>query len=246
MSENNSSEHLSRLTIKDWSAEDRPREKFLLKGESAMTNAELIAILFRSGMRGKTALDIAKELIQKYPLEKLIKMTPSELKNLPIGIKKDGKVQQLGISRGMTLAAAFSVARRIRFEKNANDKIKFLTPQLVFELFHPIVAHLSHEEFHILLLDIANTKIKTMLVTQGILNASLVHPREVFKEAIIEKAASIVLVHNHPSGNPEPSAEDIRITKQLVDAGKLIDIRVQDHIIIAGERFTSFAERALL
>lgn len=173
-------------------------------------------------------------------------MSASELKNLPIGMLKNGKVQVLGIARGMTLAAAFSLIRRVRFETSVTEKKKFLTPQHVFELFHPLLAHLSHEEFHILLLDSGNFKIRTIRVTQGILNASLVHPREVFKEAITEKAASIILVHNHPSGNPEPSTEDLRITKQLVDSGKLIDIRIQDHIIVAGEQYTSFADRSLL
>ncbi|MBS4029630.1 MAG: DNA repair protein RadC [Ignavibacteriales bacterium] len=233
------------LTIKDWSKEERPRERFLLFGEDTLSDAELIAILLRTGVRGITAVELAKLLLNKFDLQSLAKLDLPSLKKIEFGESATGTKITLGPARAITLATAFSLARRMRFEKS-DEKKKILTSEDVYSFFYSRLSHLPHEEFHLLLLDSANQRIMQKRVSQGILNASLVHPREVFRIAITENAASIILVHNHPSGNPEPSSEDISITRKLVEVGKIMDIPIHDHIIIAGEKYTSFADRRLL
>jgi len=233
------------LTIKEWNEGERPREKLLKLGEESLSVAELLAILIRSGFRGSNALDIAKFLTQDRSLLQLSKLRVADLRNTKVAVSSKGKDIYLGETRATILKAAFELSNRIKGEKRAGDK-KIFTPVHIFEHFYGRLAHLQHEEFHVLLLDSANNYISDKRITQGILNASLVHPREVFSIAVSERAASIVLVHNHPSGNTEPSSDDIRITKQLVEAGKIMEILVHDHVIIAGDSYTSFAERRLI
>ncbi len=238
-------ENTFHISIKSWSIDERPREKLFQKGEQSLSNAELLAILIRSGFRKISALDIARLLLDKYSLMNLSSLDTSKLKNLTIGNSSKGKPILLGETRASTIAAAFALNRRISLLDNPKKK-RILQPKDVVSLIEKEFAQLTHEEFHIVLLNSANIYITHKKISQGILNASLVHPREVFKEAITEKAASIILVHNHPSGNTEPSKEDISITKQLVEVGMLMEIPIQDHIIIAGNNYTSFVERRLL
>jgi DNA repair protein RadC len=233
------------LTIKEWNEDERPREKLLQQGEQSLTIAELLAILIRSGFRGSNALDIAKYVMQERSLSQLAKQSVADLKNLKVAVSSKGNDIFLGETRAIVLKAALELANRIKGEKQEREK-KFLNPEQIFEHFRGKLSHLQHEEFHILLLDSANNYIADKRITQGILNASLVHPREVFSVAVSERAASIVLCHNHPSKNTEPSSDDIKITKQLVEAGKIMDIPVCDHIIIAGDFYTSFVERRLI
>ncbi len=167
----------------------------------------------------------------------LIRMSHSEIKE---------KFKGIGKTKAITLVAAFEIAKRVTKSDLKNDKIKITSPQDVFEIFNSELSHLDVEKFFILILNSVNIVKKKVEITSGTLNASLVSPREVFKAAVDHKAASIILVHNHPSGNLEPSKEDMNVIRQIVEAGKLMEIPVLDHIIIANNGFISFVEKKLL
>jgi DNA repair protein RadC len=155
------------------------------------------------------------------------------------------KVKGIGSAKAATLSAAFELARRIQSQKSG-DKVSFKRSLEVFEHYLPLMRDLRKEVFKVLLLNRANRLIKEVTISEGTLEASIVHPRDVFREALLEPAAGIILIHNHPSGNPSPSEEDLRITKQLVEAGRLLGIKVYDHIILAGESYRSFADEGLI
>jgi DNA repair protein RadC len=150
----------------------------------------------------------------------------------------------LGNTKALTLVAAFEMGRRMS-QTDLNRRC-INSPADAVEVIRPIIRDLTYEVFMVLLLDSANHLLRSVTISEGILNSSLVHPREVFKPAIIEPAASIILVHNHPSGNPEPSSDDIQITHQIAESGKILGIPINDHIIIAIDKYTSFAEKGLL
>jgi DNA repair protein RadC len=223
-------------TIKEWPVDDRPREKLLERGPASLSDAELLALIIGSGSGKVTAVDLAKRLLRdNRNLSELSKLSVDELR----------RNRGLGKARSAELVAAFELGRRLAGAKDA-DRIQIREPEDVRSYMQPQLAHLKREVFEVLLLNTSNSIQKQVRISEGNLNASIVHPREVFKAAIDGLAASVILVHNHPSGNPEPSNEDKMITRQLVDAGKLIGIPVHDHVIIAGSRYTSFAERGLL
>lgn len=222
--------------IKDWPEDERPREKLIKRGVDALSDAELLAILIGSGTGRTTAVDVAKGLLVKYQnLRELAGKSVAELK----------KFKGIGSARAVTIVSAFELGRRLHARED-EKKVVVRSPQDVAERFIPKLRDRKKEEFIVLLLNSANVIIKEETLTKGSLNASIVDPRMVFKAAIDEHAASIILIHNHPSGNKAPSREDIAITKQLVEAGKLLGIPVHDHIIIAGGSYTSFAEENLL
>ncbi|MGH2566934.1 MAG: RadC family protein [Bacteroidota bacterium] len=222
-------------TIKDWAEGERPREKLQLHGSSALSEAELLAILIRTGTRGVTAVDLAKKLLSDgRTLRDVAGMSLAD-------IEQHG----IGRARATAIVAALELARRLP-SSDGKSKPVVRAPADVAERFGAKLRDLKHEEFWVVLLNAANQLLQEARITSGTLNASLVHPRECFHAAIREKAASVLFVHNHPSGNPEPSHEDISMTKQLVEAGRILDIPVQDHIIIAGARYTSLAERGLI
>ncbi|MCX6138671.1 MAG: DNA repair protein RadC [Ignavibacteriales bacterium] len=224
--------------IKDWPEEERPREKMARHGAGALTDAELLAIMIGSGSGNVTAVDLAKTLmVQVGSLRDLASLDVSDL------LQK--KIKGLGSARVVTLVAVFEIARRIRSSAVA-ESAAIRSPDDVAARYIPQLQSKKQELFMVLVLNSANKITREVVVTQGLLNSSLAHPREVFRPAILENAASVILLHNHPSGNPEPSGEDIAMTRQLVEAGKLIGITVHDHIIIAGDTHTSFAERGLL
>jgi DNA repair protein RadC len=155
------------------------------------------------------------------------------------------KIKGLGETKAITLAATFEIGKRIE-TGTAKELSKISQPEDIAKIYIPKYRGVRAEIFKVLLLNTANKIFREINVTEGILNASIVHPREVFRLAITESAASIILMHNHPSGNPEPSDEDRKITRQLIEASKIIDIKVLDHIIIAGDSFTSFAKEGLM
>lgn len=222
--------------IKDWSHEDRPREKLEQRGPSALTDAELLAILIGSGTKRITAVDLAKTLLSEFGhTAELAKCNFQELKQF----KGIGKV------KAIKLVAAFELMRRTQAQ-HPSKKTKVKTPEDVADRFIPLLRDLKKEIFRVILLDSANQIIRDVTISEGTLNASLVHPREVFKAAVDDRAASVILLHNHPSGNPEPSAEDISITEQLRQAGRIMGIPVRDHIIVAGSHFTSLAKLGYL
>jgi len=226
-----------KLTVKDLPLDDRPREKLLLRGSQNLSDAELVAILLRTGKKGKSVLEIAREIVSSEGnLAMLATRTVDSLQ----------KVDGIGRDKAATLAAAFELSRRILSQSKWFSNRKITSPQDIAEIFIPILRDDIKEKFIVVCLNSANKVIKYETISIGNLNSSVVHPREIFKVAIDNSSASIILIHNHPSGNPEPSNEDIRITKKIVDSGKILDIPVFDHLIIAGETYTSFVEKRLV
>jgi DNA repair protein RadC len=222
--------------IRDWPADERPREKLIIRGPDVLTEAELLAILIGSGSGKVTAVDLAKKLLVEHKsLRSIAALGVSDLK----------RFRGIGDARAVSIVAAFELARRLQSSPEAEHRI-IRAPSDVAEKFIPILRDLKQEVFIVVLLNSANRITKEVTITRGLLNSSLTHPREVFRQAIIDHAASVILIHNHPSGNLEPSQEDITITRQIVEASKVVGIPVHDHLIIAGAGFTSFAERGLM
>lgn len=217
--------------------DERPREKLIKFGSEVLTNAELIAILINNGTKNKSAVDLSKELLSKYE-NKLFELTKCELESFK---SLDG----IGDAKAAILSAAFELGKRIKIE-NLNLKDKITSPEKIAQYFIQKLSSETVEKFYAVYLSTANKIIKEKLISTGTLNASLVHPREVFKTAVSVSANSIILVHNHPSGNTRPSNSDISITNQLVKAGKLMDIQILDHLIIAGNKFYSFKSEGLI
>jgi DNA repair protein RadC len=226
----------SSYKIPRWPKNERPRERLLQDGPQHLTEAELLGILLGKGTRNKTAIDLARELLDRYEsLQKLFSRSPSELTT----------VKGIGSAKAAILSAAFELVRRIQSRKDV-DRPLFKRSSDVADHYLPLMRDLRKEVFKVLLLNRANRFIREVFISEGTLDASIVHPRDVFKEALLEPAAGIILIHNHPSGNPSPSDEDLRITKQLVDAGRLLGIKVYDHIILAGESYRSLADEGLI
>lgn len=224
--------------IKRWPADERPREKLVARGASALTEAELMAILINNGTKDLSAVDVARNLLSEYgSLRAVGGLSVSDLRHK--------RHRGIGTAKAVVIAAAFELARRIA-EKSRDLDEPVRSPEDVAQRYGPKLRHLQQEQFLVLCLNSANRIVRERMVTQGLLNSSLTHPREVFREAILENAASIILIHNHPSGNTEPSREDIAVTKQIVEAGRIIGIPVHDHIIIAGDHHTSMMERGLM
>ncbi len=225
----------SRIT--DWPEDERPREKLLSKGADSLSSAELIAILLATGTGKTTAVDIGKLLLKKFgSIEQMSQASMNELTEIP----------GIGPAKAITLMAAFQLSRNMHKEV-AEKKFKyFKQPSDVAKIFIPMLGHEKKEVFAIALMDSAGKYMWSEKITVGTLNASLVHAREVFKPAIKHSAASVILVHNHPSGQLVPSAEDLKITKQIVEAGKLLDISVHDHLIVTLESYLSLKEEGYM
>ena len=224
--------------IKAWPEGERPREKLISRGASALSDSELLAILINNGTKHLSAVDVAKNLLTEH-------RTLRNIGALTVADLKQERNKGIGTAKAVMITAAFELARRISV-KSVESDAPIRSPEDVAERFSPQLRDLKQEVFMVLSLSSANRIIRERTVTKGLLNSSLTHPREVFREAILENAASVILMHNHPSGNLEPSREDIAITKQIVEAGKIIGISVHDHIIIAGDGFTSMMERGLM
>ena len=222
--------------ISKWPEKERPRERLLQQGPQLLSEAELLGILIGKGTKNKTAIDLARELLDQYEsLENLFSRSPSELM----------KIKGIGSAKAATLSAAFQLVRRIQAKKTTS-RSTFKRSSDVRDHYLPLMKDLRKEVFRVLLLSRANRLIKEVTISEGTLDASIVHPRDVFREALLESAAGVILLHNHPSGNPNPSEEDIRITKQLVEAGRVMGIKVYDHIILAGEDYRSLADDGLI
>jgi DNA repair protein RadC len=216
---------------------DRPRERLSSLGPAALTTVELLAILIGTGTAGRDAGSIAGQLLDLGggTLRGLAQRSWAGLARVP----------GVGRVKAARLAAAFELARRASVETR-DPRRDVGSPADVYRWCGPQLRDLLVEEFHVLALDAQNRITRQLLITRGILNGSLVHPREVFRAAIAEAAAGVILVHNHPSGSPTPSPEDRAVTTQLVAAGKLLDVPVYDHVIVGGDRYFSFAEAGLL
>lgn len=221
-----------RLKIKEWPEQERPREKLIEHGAQLLSDAELLAILIGSGNKNETALDIAKKMLVDLDGLPNIAMRNSQ---------EISRIKGIGHARGSRLLAAFELGRRV--ERAQFKYQKFICAQDVVNFYSPAMRCLKHEVFKALLLDNGNKLIKDVQITKGTLNASLVHPREVFKEAIDHLAAAIIVVHNHPSGSVQPSKEDVDVSRQLKHAGDIIGIPVIDHIILGDDQYFSFADQ---
>ena len=222
-----------RGAIRTWPRGERPREKLLRNGAQTMSDAELLAILIRTGNRAQTALDLASGVLQGgRGLAGLARRNARELM----------RVEGIGEAKALGILAAFELGRRLQADSGGR-RTPLRTPEDAARLVIPRLRDLTHEVFAVLVLDTQNVVLATVELSHGTLNASLVHPREVFKVAIDHVGAAVLVVHNHPSGNPEPSGEDIAITHQLAEAGKILGIPLHDHLIVGGNGYVSLAER---
>ena len=225
-------------TIKDWPEEDRPREKLLERGADALTDAELLAILLRTGnaSTGENALDHAHLLLKQFGGLRGIDSAPvGELRAL----------KGIGSAKIAQLKAGLEMGRRLgRTRWEAGSPLR--SSEDVFRHFRERLQKETHEIFYVILLTNKNRKIREVKISEGSLTASLVHPREVYNPVIRESAAAVIFVHNHPSGDPSPSPEDLEITRRLKEVGELMGVRVLDHVVIGHDHYFSFNDRGML
>lgn len=228
-----------RMTIKDLPAEERPYEKLEKYGASVLSNAELLAIIIKTGTKTETSVELSQRILKENSdgqgLAFLNDISLEELKS----IKGIGRV------KAIQLKAVIELGKRIISFRNDN-KICIKTPSDVSRYIMEEMRYLKQEHFRIIMLNIKNRVLKQVEVTIGTLNSSIVHPRDVFSEPIRSKCASIIMVHNHPSGDPTPSRDDIDLTNRMVEAGKILGIEVLDHIIIGDGRYVSFKEKGII
>ncbi|MEI6758689.1 MAG: JAB domain-containing protein [Chlorobium sp.] len=222
------------MRIHDLDPENRPRERFLRSGPASLSPAELLAIILRSGTKNLNIVDTCNELIASFGLEKLADAKLGELK----------KTKGIGEAKAMQIVAIFELNKRLHFNRNLNKKIQ--AARDVFEYMEGRIPDEKKEHLFVLHLNTKNQIIRNELVSVGTLNASLIHPREVFKSAIRESAHAIILVHNHPSGDVEPSNADRQVTELLKKASAVIQIDLLDHVIIGKTGWFSFRESSLL
>jgi len=218
------------MKIKDIVKESRPRERFLSVGPESLSDAELLALILRTGTVGENVTDMSNRLIKEFGLKELFDCSVEELK----------KIKGIGEGKAIQLLAIKEIVKRKNSMRDTVEKIK--SARDVFNLFKEETRNHSKEHFFTVLLDTKNKIMKIEEVSIGILDATIIHPREIFKEAIKSSASRIILVHNHPSGDPTPSEEDISITKKLISAGEIIGIEVLDHVIIGKEGYYSYCE----
>lgn len=225
------------LAIKDWAKEDRPREKMMLKGTQALSDAELLAILIATGSGKKSALDLARSVLQlgNNNLDHLSKL---QIKDLM-------KVKGIGNAKAITIAASLELGRR-RKQLMPEEKLSIHSSQNLYDFIGPELMDLPHEEFWIVLTNRANKVIKKEKISSGGVAGTFVDPKLVFKKCLDELASGVFLVHNHPSGNSEPSVSDRDLTQRLVEGGRILEIKVLDHLIIAHKKYFSFADEGLL
>ncbi len=224
--------------IKDWPEDERPREKLLHRGADTLSDTELLALILRSGdaASGNSAIDQGRVLIQNFgSLRSMAGATVAELCS----------IKGIGPAKAAELLAVFELARRFG-SSMLRPGDRYSDPQTVFAHFHERLRDHKRERFIALLLDSKNRLLREVNISEGSLTASIVHPREVFGPVVRESAAAVLFVHNHPSGDPAPSREDLDITKRLKEAGELMGVRVLDHIIIGSEGYVSLADRGLL
>jgi DNA repair protein RadC len=232
---NNVSKEYKTPMIREMPSEERPRERLAKRGASSLKTSELLAILFRTGSRRLNAVQLAETILSKFGSLRAMARA---------GIKELQAHEGIGFAKAVEIHAAFELGQRLAVEDSLENPV-IKSAEDVARLMGPEMQALDREHFKILLLDTKNHVIQIHTVSVGSLNASVVHPRECFRPAIAAQAASIILVHNHPSGDVEPSKEDENLTRRLVAAGDLIGIRVLDHVIIGGNKHLSVMERGV-
>lgn len=226
------------LMIKELPEEERPREKMLCKGPQALSNGELLAILLRTGTKQDSAVRVAERLLKLYEERGMAALASASPQDL-------SKVKGIGDVKAVTIAAAIEIGKRLASWESAGKPV-IRSPKDVADLLMPRLRYEQREQFQVVLLSTKNHVLSMPVISVGSLNASIVHPREVFKEALTYSAASMILVHNHPSGDPSPSSEDIHLTKELVQAGKILSISVLDHVIIGDNKYVSLKEKGII
>lgn len=231
---------MSQLKISEMPQDDRPREKLLSRGASALTDAELIAILLRTGLPGANAVQVAAKLLERYKsLNGLSRCTVEEIAEIP----------GIGPAKALHLVAAFNLGQRLARETLTREKID--SPELVYNLLAPEMRALHKESLRVILLDTRYHLLRIHEVSVGSVNESIAHPREVFRPAVISSAYAVIVAHNHPSGDPSPSQSDHSLTRRLAEAAELLQIKLLDHIIIGAPAegrppYFSFKETGVL
>jgi len=225
------------ISIKDWADDDKPREKLLIKGKGSLSDAELIAILIASGNREESAVELSKRILQSLGnnLNRLAKLSVNDL------IKFKG----IGEAKAISIIASLELGRRRR-TADVLEKAKIGGSKDAFQILQLKLEDLPHEEFWVMLLNRANKVIDTKLVGRGGVSSTIVDSKVLFSFALESLASGIILAHNHPSGNLKPSNSDIRLTKKIVDAGKIMEVPVLDHIIVGDNDYFSFADEGLI
>lgn len=226
----------TKFSIKQWSEDDKPREKLMLKGKSVLSDAELIAILIGSGSRNESAVDLSKRILANVDnnLNALGKLTIAQLMNF----------KGIGEAKAISIIAAMELGRRRRSEEVV-ELAKITSSKAVFEVMQPIIGELTHEEFWVLFLNNSNKILFKSQLSKGGMTGTIVDVRMVFKIALEQNATSIILSHNHPSGKLQPSEADVQITKRIKNAGQQLEIPVLDHIIITEHGYYSFADEGV-
>lgn len=223
------------FTIHDLPIEERPRERLAKFGEQALSAQELLQIILGRGVAGESVAVISQKLLSQFgSLQRLAEASIEELSS----------IKGIGSAKATQIKAVFEIGRRLSTQVSSYKSKELSDPQKVYQLIKSKLKDHMREHFYIIILNSRNQSVAEISV--GSLNASIVHPREVFSEAIKNKAASVIFAHNHPSGDTEPSEDDLAITKRLVESGKILGIEVMDHIIAAKNSFLSFKERGLL
>lgn len=223
------------MRLKEISNEFWPREKLKIKGVDSLNDAELLALILRTGTFSENAIDFSRRILGKHPLSSLKRMSLSEL------MQEKG----IGKAKACQIIAVFELAKRVKISESKKiTSIK--SPEDVFRIFSPLSSDLDQENVFAIFLNTKNAIISYRRIFIGEVNISLIHPREIFREAIRELSVSLIIVHNHPSGDPTPSDEDITVTKTIKETGKIIGIKLLDHIIIGKNKFYSFSSEGLL
>jgi len=225
------------LKISSLAEEDRPREKLLLKGKASLSEAELIAILIGSGTRSLSAVDLSKHILASVnnDLAQLARLSVTELQ----------RFKGIGEAKAISIVSALELGRRRKLAE-PQKRAKITSSSDVYELMKPELSDASVEHFYVIMLNSANQVIRKQVISQGGTTATIADPKLIFKYALDHMANSIILVHNHPSGNKKPSDADIRLTKKLVEAGKNLDLSVLDHVIFTDVGYFSFADESMI
>lgn len=227
---------MEKLNINQWAAEDRPREKMMLKGAEALSNAELLAILIGSGNTEESAVALMQRVLNECggDLNRLGKWE----------VRDFARFKGLGPAKSVTVMAALELGKRRKVE--AAERVAIASSQQIYELFHPLLCDLPTEELWILLLNQSSKVIDKVRVSHGGIDHTTADVRSILREALLQRATQLVLIHNHPSGNPQPSREDRRLTEQVQKAAGLMNIRMIDHLIVTDGRYYSFHDEGIL
>jgi DNA repair protein RadC len=220
-----------KVCIRDMPEDERPRERLLKYGPEALSNAELLAIILRTGTQKENIVNLCSRIFSEYSIKQLSQANISKLT----------EIHGIGTAKAAQIAAVFELARKLEgFTDEPKRKIR--SPADVYSLLYPKMREQKRERLVALLLDTKNQVLREEVISIGSLNANIVHPREVFKAALMQSCASVILSHNHPSGDPTPSREDIAVTEKLVEGGKLLGIDVLDHVVIGDGRYVSLKD----